>query len=1690
MADRYWVGGTGTWATTGTTKWSASNNGSTGASVPTLNDNVYITPSSGTGTITLTGALNCLSLVITATQNITITSTGTISVYGVITVPANITWTATGVLTQRGTGGAFTFVPIAPPLSFIAAGYTVTLGAAITTRLTTATIDLNSNLNLNGYGITCGLFSSSYTTVRSINFDSADITLVGSGINLANLTNFTWTGSGRFRSTMSTTRTFTIGTSGATSSNIPNITLVSGTSQPTFGTGSSFNELDMSGLTGTYIPLAVTWNVYTAIYLGAGTISYINVTISYRGDGSQLYANGKTVGPIIINCTGTAYLNAAQSCSTFTFTLGEFNLGYNTLTCSGAVVYASTSGQVISIGSWLCTTFTMSATVAPTFDMIEGTITCSGAFNISSGNFSYFGGTLTTTGFTHAGGTVNLYEEFNIGVTRTYANTVNQAIGAGLNLNGYNLIAGGYSASSTNSYSITVNFGGAYIVLSSPTAASSVLNISSLAYWSWDNSGGFLADLSVAHTFTCSSTVNSAIYYLKAPNLYINSGSAAATITSGSYFNLLDFTGTGAHTVVSTTVTVNNITLGGGTYTSLNITARGGYITMNGLKVALFTLDSGLNPGSTTVYLADAYWSTSFTQTSGVLDCQGQSMLLTSTYTHAAGNAPLNVSSITITGASASFVISGGSTFDVVLNGYYTYPTFTTNILTITSGTLIVHDPGSGQGSFSATGAATFTAGNITLDGSNWDNNVILSIGGALNMTGTGVRSINTNGYGIISCKSLDASILTNFTWTGGVTGVFYVPEVSGIGPHIWGITSGALITNVPDLYFTTLPGAPTASPYGSWGTINYGATAVVFPVTVGALSVYRDYILSTDAATVTAITITTKGNSSITSNGKSLGPVIMNSPGYSLTLNDTIVFGGAFTMTAGSLIAQGSYYGSVASITIIGTFTVTNGTFYDWAQSGSGIYGTAIICASACSLTNVVLDMNSNCSLTGTGVSSTLSLIGTTAISYSPYGAGLNWAGNISQAGTSSITWTASYPTVLITIGTSASNSYNINGGTINIYVSLNILGSLNFNSTTLASTLAMYLDGNGGDAKIYVGTSISNPDTTNFNWVTQSGAAPNFYMNTSSSFTWGTTGGSQAKAISLTTSYLGNTTFPAITNLSRIQILNCSNNTGSSSTLSATSIYVNTFYPPGGLNNAALFSNVSLVMSGDGSLTLGDYYINNLTINHTGTTTLGSGVGSGAPGVGLNTSTLTLTQGILDLNGYPLRVGVFTSSNTNVRGIINSSPYDYGRECFVTVERSNLGSAIDISNATNFTMTDATNTSVVFKTVMRVARTFSVGSSGGVNTTNFKMALYVISGTSIATFTSGSYFYELDLTNTTGSGAIPATSINVGTIALGAVVGLVNAYVNITFTFVYSGSITQNSKTLNNTITINGNGIVVHPNGLILGGAISILNGQLCDYFTESFTCTSVSINGANAALYGSYGSVSGGVDVTLGTLYIQSGAAFHAGGTLTFNSGFILSEGYMDVLFFASGGAASRVITGLGGTIEVTGSGATAWSVTSITNFAYDGTGNYTIKMSSASAKTFAGSGGVYGKISQAGAGNLTITGNNTFKDIESPTLPSTFLFAAGSTQTFVAFTMSGTLGNLVNLNSTSPGTTHTLSRTGGTTSVNYLSIQDSTATGSGAFWYAGANSVNVSNNSGWLFTGPAVSGITGQFMAFFN
>jgi len=188
----------------------------------------------------------------------------------------------------------------------------------------------------------------------------------------------------------------------------------------------------------------------------------------------------------------------------------------------------------------------------------------------------------------------------------------------------------------------------------------------------------------------------------------------------------------------------------------------------------------------------------------------------------------------------------------------------------------------------------------------------------------------------------------------------------------------------------------------------------------------------------------------------------------------------------------------------------------------------------------------------------------------------------------------------------------------------------------------------------------------------------------------------------------------------------------------------------------------------------------------------------------------------------------------------------------------------------------------------------------------------------------------------------------------------------------------------------------------------------------------------------------------------------------------------------LTFAGTGSFTRTLAFGTGTFTISGSG-TAWTTATSTNLTVTGPG--TISMTSASAKTFAGGGANYGSVTlnNGGAGALTITGSNTFGSLSNSVQPTTFTFTAGTTTTISTWAIAGTPGNLVTIGSATAAS-HTLSKASGTVSADYLSISRSTATG-GATWYAGANSTNGGNNTGWIFTAPPVGGVNANFFLLF-
>jgi hypothetical protein len=260
--------------------------------------------------------------------------------------------------------------------------------------------------------------------------------------------------------------------------------------------------------------------------------------------------------------------------------------------------------------------------------------------------------------------------------------------------------------------------------------------------------------------------------------------------------------------------------------------------------------------------------------------------------------------------------------------------------------------------------------------------------------------------------------------------------------------------------------------------------------------------------------------------------------------------------------------------------------------------------------------------------------------------------------------------------------------------------------------------------------------------------------------------------------------------------------------------------------------------------------------------------------------------------------------------------------------------------------------------------------------------------------------------------------------------------------FTRTYTGVTTFNATTTGKTVTTNGKtfGDTINFNGV--GGAWAL--------------DTAVQIN-------------SGALTLTNGTLNLN-------GKTITTNLRFLTATGTKNLTFN-------------GGTVVCTSGGTTSFNNAAPTNFTTTaGTGVGAISMTAATAKTFVGGGSTFNcTLNQGGAGALTITGSNTFSNITNTVQPASILFTAGTTSTFSNFSLSGTAGNLITIGSVTAAS-HTLSKASGTVSADYLSISRSTATG-GAGWYAGANSTDGGNNSGWIFTAPPAPTATGNFLMFF-
>lgn len=293
---RYWVGGTGTWDATTTTKWSASSGGAGGASVPTSADAVIFDSASNATAYTVTCTatqLRCGSLTISgpASGNVTWAGTGPLAIHDSVTLPASgLTRTYTGALTLTGSTAGKTLTTNGVALSAttingIGCGWTLGDALSCGTFIVAA-----GSFDTANYNFSNTLFRSNTAGNRSINLGSSTVSITGntqidfgstaavftdlsfnSGTSQINISGNTVTVNGNNQTFYNTSFTSsTIGTitingantfnnlsvAGTTSAGIPNISLsadqtINGTLTLSAGTDATMRTFVLSNTIGT-----------------------------------------------------------------------------------------------------------------------------------------------------------------------------------------------------------------------------------------------------------------------------------------------------------------------------------------------------------------------------------------------------------------------------------------------------------------------------------------------------------------------------------------------------------------------------------------------------------------------------------------------------------------------------------------------------------------------------------------------------------------------------------------------------------------------------------------------------------------------------------------------------------------------------------------------------------------------------------------------------------------------------------------------------------------------------------------------------------------------------------------------------------------------------------------------------------------------------------------------------------------------------------------------------------------------------------------------------------------------------------------------------------------------------------------------------------------------------------------------
>ena len=1733
MADRYWVGGAGTWDTTSTTHWSTASGGASGASVPTAADSVFF-DQAGTYQVTCTGALTCNDITVSAgTVTFANGTSPTFTISGSMSLIAGTVWSATGPVTFNATttgktittnGTAITGAFSTGTITFNGAGGGWTLGSAFSTGSNASISILQGTFNTGNYNVTTlGTFTSGGTLTRTLNLGSSTIT-AGASV------------SGGTYSFTNTGLTFNAGTS----------TLVAaGNSNSLTGAGLTFYNVSFTNL-----------GVSTKAVSGANTYNNFSVVAS----------SSAGITPITFDANQT--INGTLSTTSTTgigrvfFSSSIYGIGFN-LTCNSAPSLIDADFRDIYV----------IGTAAP----ISGT---------------RIGNRGNCTGITFSTPkTVYLKTSTDLGWWGPVWATTPGGIASANNIP---LPQDTAVIDNTNTGTILTITGGSFYVpnvdMSARTNAFTLALNAATVYGSWKNGSGVTLTNAVSLTFSGggTQTITSAGKAFPGPitvDTYggtvqladaLNIGSAnALTVTNGS-FNTQGYAVTAA-SLLSNNSNVRAIYLGSSTlslssttfisFSATNLTFNAGTSQINGTNSGTITFSGGNL----------TFYNVSFTGTNSTANTvSGANTFNNLTFTAQAsagitsisigGNQTIN-GTLTCSGASAVqrlFLQSGtiGTQRTLTVNAWSASPAdvdFRDIALTGAVGTL----SGTRFGDCGNNSGITFPA----------PKTVYWNLAGSQNWSATGWAT-SSGGSPAVNNFPL-AQDTTVFDNTGSAGTVFF--------DTTWNIGTFDASARTSAMTISFLLSQPRL--YKDWkfgtGVTCAGGSALNF-VGAGTQTVTSNGVAFSNSWNIQKPTgVSVQLADALTCNGAGTNLNVTTGDFNAVSYNVTVV--GFANNSTLSTVNMGS-----------GTWTLS-GAGSVWAMNSSPILiaGTSTIVLSDTSTTARTFAGGglyyNKLTIGGTTGTSTLTISGANTFG--------ELASTKTVAHTILFTSTTTYNIGKWSVTGTAGNVVTVGPVTAATIYTINIYGpantgidylSVSYCAVSTTSPGELYVGANSTNTAGNTGPIFftATPSPRTLYWVGGTG-------NWSSTTKWSTaSGGVSGAAIptsldSVVFDSLSNATAYTATIDAGVTIARCASFT-MAGPASGNVTFAGTV--PIAFHGSVSFAATGITRSYTGAMSLagnssytfttnGVGLNSAITVNGIGSTwTLGSALNDGV------SSGLTFTYGTFSTSAsnYALTAAQLTSNNSNVRSILlngskftgSSGSISFGATApnltfnagTSTINHGGSGFAFTGGGQTfynvSITTTGATaigftgsNTFNNLTFPSQAAITVGVVQFNANQTISGPLTLNAGTAAAYRTFLTSSAIgtpvtltvnalaagaADIDFRDITIAGAAAPISgtrfgdckgnsgitfdaaktvywrvaggANWGSTSTGSWSATSGGALDATmFPLAQDTAVFPISPTpypgSGGTVTLNANyNIGTIDMSLRTSNTMTLATGSTTpQIYGNWINGTGITLTGAGAMTFAGRGSQT---ITSAGVTFTQTIAVNSPSGSVTLQDAFVSSNTSASSLQMIAGtfDANNYNVTLAGGLNANTSStrsiavGSGTWTITGLggwqcaisTNLTVTGTG--TISLTSASGKSFIGGspGLSYSGITlnQGGAGTLTISGNNTFANITNTygSTGATTISLGSSTQTVGAFTAAGTAGKLLTIT----GGYGTIVYSGGgfISGVDYTVPTFVRAYPTTATWYVGSNSINV-GSLGFIFAPyvPPSTGINGQFFAFF-